>query len=147
MRSAGGCSVDEYVSIETGTVADWLVWVVLLLSRHTSIACYGTNAEVRGGSSQSLGGVIVALITLGILTRFRFVLFWLLVVRVVGLPGHNQLADILDEGRRSEEVVHRREDFTFQLELFFLCCAPNLYTTLGKWSSWSRKRYSGWCWW
>lgn len=30
------------------------------------------------------------------------------------------MPDILDEGRRSEKVVHRREDFTFQLEWIFL---------------------------
>ena len=29
---------------------------------------------------------------------------------------HDQLSDVFDEGRCSEKVVHRRKDFSFQLE-------------------------------
>lgn len=87
MRSGAGSAFDEYISLEAGTVAGRLIGIVLLVAGHTSISGRGADTEVRGGSSQSLRGLVVALVALGVLTGFWFVLFLLLAVGIVGLPG------------------------------------------------------------
>lgn len=66
MRSASGSSLNEYISLQAGTVAGRLIEGVL--AGHASVAGCGTDTEVRGGGSQSLRRIVVAVVALGVLT-------------------------------------------------------------------------------